>query len=127
MNYVHNCNTYSFFRNAYKKREFRSILEKSGFKVIFSKKIGFLWGLRELNMVDGILKRLETHNKSENVPVPTKNNEPIKENIILKDEGTIKSFIKRVVIKEDVNLFPPLAILQALFSNMIFFICIPKK
>ena len=36
--------TYSFFQYAYKKREFRSILEQSGFKVIFS-----VYGLKGLS------------------------------------------------------------------------------
>jgi ubiquinone/menaquinone biosynthesis C-methylase UbiE len=118
---------YNFFQYAYKKQEFKSFLEQAGFNVIFSKKNGFLWGLRELSIIDSIMKRLGKSTKSEQVIVSTEKNELVKEKKSSNGKGTVKSFIKRIIIKEDANICPPVAILQMLFSNMMFFIAIPKK
>jgi len=105
----------------------QSFLEQAGFNVIFSKKNGFLWGLRELSIIDSIMKLLGKSTKSEQVIASTEKNELVKEKKSSNGKGTVKSFIKRIIIKEDANICPPVAILQMLFSNMMFFIAIPKK
>ncbi len=118
---------YIFFQYAYKKHEFRSILEQAGFRVLFSKKIGFLWGLRELNTIDSFLKRFESSNTSNKVVGYSKSNGLIMKKESKNNSDTLKLFIKGIIIKENIGLCPPIAILQALFANMIYFICVPKK
>lgn len=120
-------NGYNFFQYAYKKNEFKCILEHAGFEVVNYKKVGFLWGLRELKVVDNLMKRLELSTKSGQPINSIKKDAAFKSYDIHKYRSKINKFIKYVVIREDIKLFPPVFIFQTIFANMIFYICTPKK